>query len=87
MIYQQPFWEEKWTMWAGREKIKNQIRWGEEFQESTRGRKKQIIGSFSAEECLNIVSKVCGASVQMLSQIGAAVVRISEITLGVKGLL
>lgn len=32
------------------------------------------------------MSKVCGVSVQMLSQIGAAVVRISEMTLGVKGL-
>lgn len=45
-----------------------------------------MIRSFSAEECLNIVSKVCAVSVQMLSQIGVAVVRISKMTICVKEL-
>lgn len=46
-----------------------------------------MIGSCSAEECLNmIVSKVCGVTVQTRSHIGAAVVWISKMTIGVKGL-
>lgn len=75
---------EKRSEQGEQEEWKSRIKWQEKFQERTQG-KKQIIGSFSAEECLKfILSKVSGVSVQMLSQIGAAVVWISKMTLGVK---
>lgn len=87
MIYQQPFLRREVNKVSRKRENQesNKVR-GRILREHTAKEGNKFLVPI-LQECLKIiVSKVCGVSVQMLSQIGAAVVWISEMTLCVKGL-
>lgn len=76
MVYQQPSFEKR-SEQSEKEERKSRAKEGEgrNFKRAHGEGRNQTNGSFSAEECLNMVmSRVCSVDVQMLSQIGAAIV-------------